>query len=132
MRRHPAEKAQTKAVVCINCLGDKCLLHGILMSAALTQLLIFRFSCLLTNKGIVQCSNNSNWPLQTITIFIIHSQVSHLCFKTNCNINTCNSYLSVCYHVSVFPLFLLVWAFSASCLLILSCLLLLSEIGLLC
>ena len=41
-----------QAVLCINCLGDKCLLHAKLMSTALIQLLVFRFSYLLTNKGI--------------------------------------------------------------------------------
>ena len=49
-----------QAVVCVSCLGDKCLSHAELMSTALTQLLIFRFSCLLTNKGIAQCIDNSN------------------------------------------------------------------------
>ena len=45
-------------MVSVSCLGDKSLLHAKLMSTALTQLLIFRFSCLLTNKGIVQCIDN--------------------------------------------------------------------------
>ena len=36
--------------VYVNCIGDKCLSHAKLMSTALTQLLIFRFSYLLTNK----------------------------------------------------------------------------------
>ena len=49
-----------QAVVSVNCLGDKSLLHAKLISTALTQLLIFRLSCLLTNKGIVQCIDNSN------------------------------------------------------------------------
>ena len=49
-----------QAVVSVSCPGDKCLPHARLMSTALTQLLIFRFSCLLTNKGIVQCIDNSN------------------------------------------------------------------------
>ena len=49
-----------QAVVSVSCLGDKCLLHAKLKSTALTQLLIFRFSCLLTNKGIAQCIDNSN------------------------------------------------------------------------
>ena len=40
------------AVLCFNYLGDKCLSCAIWMSTALTELLIFRFSCLLTNKGI--------------------------------------------------------------------------------
>ena len=48
------------AVVSGSCLGDKCLLHAKLMSTTLTQLLIFRFSCLLTNRGIAQCIDNSN------------------------------------------------------------------------
>ena len=49
-----------QAVVSASCLGDKCLSHAKLMSTALTQLCIFRFSCLLTNKGIAQCIDNSN------------------------------------------------------------------------
>ena len=49
-----------QAVVCANCLGDKCLLHAKLISTSLTQLLIFRFSYLLTNKGIAQHTDNSN------------------------------------------------------------------------
>ena len=49
-----------QTVVSVSCLGDKCLSHAKLMSTTLTKLLIFRFSCLLTNKGIVQCTNNSN------------------------------------------------------------------------
>ena len=49
-----------QAVVSVSCPGDKCLLHAKLMSTALTQLPIFRSSCLLTNKGIVQCIDNSN------------------------------------------------------------------------
>ena len=49
-----------QAVVSVSCLGDKSLLHAKLMSTALTQLLISRFSCLLTNKGIAQCIDNSN------------------------------------------------------------------------
>ena len=49
-----------KAVVSVNCLQNKCLLHAKLMSTALTQLPIFRFSFLLTNKGIAQCIDNSN------------------------------------------------------------------------
>ena len=40
-----------QAVVCVNCLGDKCLLHAKQMGTALTQLLVFRFSYLLMNKG---------------------------------------------------------------------------------
>ena len=43
-----------QAAVCVSCLGDKCLLHGNLMSTALTQLLIFRFSYLLTHVVITQ------------------------------------------------------------------------------
>ena len=39
-----------QAAVCVNCLGDKYLSLSNLMSTALTQLLIFRFSYLLTNK----------------------------------------------------------------------------------
>ena len=49
-----------QAVVSVSCLGDKSLLHAKGMSTVLTQLLVFRFSCLLTNKGIVQCIDNSN------------------------------------------------------------------------
>ena len=49
-----------QAVVSVSCLGDKCLSNGKLMSTAHTQLLIFRFSCLLTNKGKAQCIDNSN------------------------------------------------------------------------
>ena len=49
-----------QTVLCFNFLGDKCLSHAKLMSTALTQLLIFRFSCLLTNKGKVQQIDNSN------------------------------------------------------------------------
>ena len=49
-----------QAVLCVNCLGDKCLSHAKLISTALTQLLISRFSYLLTNKGIAQCIDNSN------------------------------------------------------------------------
>ena len=49
-----------QAVVSVSCLGNRSLSHAKLMSTALTQLLIFRFSCLLTNKGIVQCIDNSN------------------------------------------------------------------------
>ena len=49
-----------QAVVSVSCLRDKSLFHAKLMSTALTQLLIFRFSCLLTNKGIAQCIDNSN------------------------------------------------------------------------
>ena len=49
-----------QAVLSFSCLGDKCLSHAKLMSTALTQLLIFRFPCLLTNKGIAQCIDNSN------------------------------------------------------------------------
>ena len=49
-----------QAVVSVRCLGDKCLSHANPMSTALTQLLIFRFSCLLTNKGIAQYIDNSN------------------------------------------------------------------------
>ena len=45
-------KQPVLAVVSVSCLGVKCLLHDKLMSTALTQLLIFRFSHLLTNKGI--------------------------------------------------------------------------------
>ena len=48
-----------QAVLCVNCPGDKCLSHAKLMSTALTQLLIFSFSYLLTNKGIAQCIDNS-------------------------------------------------------------------------
>ena len=59
-----------QAVLCVNYLGDKCLSHAKLMSTALTQLLIFRFSYLLTNKGTAQHIDNPNYPLQTITIFI--------------------------------------------------------------
>ena len=40
-----------QAVVCFSYLGDKCLLHAKQMRTALTQLLIFRFSYLITNKG---------------------------------------------------------------------------------
>ena len=49
-----------QAALSVNCLGDKSLSHAKLMNTALTQLLIFRFSCLLTNKGIVQYIDNSN------------------------------------------------------------------------
>ena len=49
-----------QAVVSVSCLGDKHLLYAKLMNTALTQLLIFRFSCLLTNKGIAQCIDDSN------------------------------------------------------------------------
>ena len=49
-----------QAVVSVICLGDKSLSHAKLMSTALTQLLVFMFSCLLTNKGIAQCNDNSN------------------------------------------------------------------------
>ena len=49
-----------QAVLCVNCLGDKCLSHATLMNTALIQLLIFRFSYLVTNKGIAQCIDNSN------------------------------------------------------------------------
>ena len=49
-----------QAVVSVSCLGDKSSSHAKWMSIALTQLLIFRLSCLLTNKGIVQCIDNSN------------------------------------------------------------------------
>ena len=52
-----------QAVVSVSCLEDKCLSHAKLMSTALTQLLIFRFSYLLTNKGLVQCIDNSNYSL---------------------------------------------------------------------
>ena len=84
---------------------------------------IFRLSYLLTNKGITQCIDNSNYPLQIITIFIIYSQVLHLCFKTNYNINTSNSYLSVSYHVSVFPLLLFPSFLGVALSFFLSCLL---------
>ena len=47
-----------QAVVSVSFLGDKSLLHAKLMNTALTQLLVFRFSCLLTNKGIAQYTNN--------------------------------------------------------------------------
>ena len=40
-----------QAAVCVNCLGDKCLSLAKLMSTALTQLLVFRFSYILTHKG---------------------------------------------------------------------------------
>ena len=36
-----------QAVICFNCLEDKCLSHAIGMSTALTQLLIVRFSYLV-------------------------------------------------------------------------------------
>ena len=49
-----------QAVVSVSCLGDKSLSHAKLMSTALTQLLVFSFSCLLTNKGIAPCIDNSN------------------------------------------------------------------------
>ena len=39
-----------QAEVYFNCLGNKCLLHAKPMSTVLTQVLIFRFPCLLTNK----------------------------------------------------------------------------------
>ena len=42
-----------QAALCVNCLGDKCLLHAKLMSTALTQLLIFSFPYLLTNKRVL-------------------------------------------------------------------------------
>ena len=92
-----------QAVSCFNCLGDKCLSHAKLMSTALTQLLIFKFSCLLTYKGIVQCSNNSNY--RYIFIYLL-SRITPI-FQDQYN-DTCNSYLSVSYCVSVFPLFLFV------------------------
>ena len=41
-----------QAVLYFNCLGDKCLLHAKRMSTALTQLLAFRLSYLLADKGI--------------------------------------------------------------------------------
>ena len=85
-------------------------------------MLIFGFSYLLTNKELAQCINNSNQPLQTITIFILlFSSITLIFFKNN--INTCNISLSVCYCVS--PSVFIFFAFSASCHLscLLSCLL---------
>ena len=41
-----------QAVLWVNCLGDKCLSYAKVMSTALTQLLIFSFSYLLTNKRV--------------------------------------------------------------------------------
>ena len=38
-------------LIFLNCLGDKHLSHAKLMSTALTQLLVFRFSYLLTKRG---------------------------------------------------------------------------------
>ena len=39
-----------QAEVYFNCLGNKCLSYAKPMRTALTQLLVFRFPCLLTNK----------------------------------------------------------------------------------
>ena len=87
-----------QAVISISCLGDKNLLHAKLMSTALTQLLIFRFSCLLTNKRIVQCIDNSN-NLYKLDIYIyllfIYYQVLCLYFKTSIIIHITVTYLLV-------------------------------------
>ena len=40
-----------QAALCFNFIEDKCLSYAKLKNTALTQLLIFRFSYLLTNKG---------------------------------------------------------------------------------
>ena len=66
-----------QAVVSVSCLGDKSLLHANEHCTYTTAL--FRFSCLLTNKGIAQCIDNSNSPFYVryiyiyIYIYIYHS-----------------------------------------------------------
>ena len=89
-----------QAVVCFNCLGDKCLSHAKQMSTALTQLLIFRFSYLLTNKGSahVLTSQTNLYKLQ-LFFYLLFKSYTYVSRPSTILIYVTITYLH--YHVSV-------------------------------